>query len=149
MKPRARAIIIEDSPSCRALLEMLLEQRGYEVISLADPMAGPLFGCPQCTCPRGYVCGDFLLTDNRMPGMTGLEFVERQTNGGCRGIVANKAVFSGSWDEEDLAKVSRLGCRVFDKPFNLNEISAWLDEREKDIPPERKLVSFGSDRKRF
>lgn len=119
------------------------------MIGLADSTAEPFCGCLRFTCPEEFVCGDFPLTDNRVSGMTGLEFVERRTNGGCRGIVANKAVFSGSWDEEDLAKAARLGCRVFVKPVNLDEISAWLDEREKTIPPERKLVAFDSDRKVF
>jgi CheY-like chemotaxis protein len=124
---------------------MLLKQRGYEVISLADPTICPLFADPLCTCPQNFVCGDFLLTDNQMPGMTGLEFVERQTNGGCKGIISNKAVISGSWNEEELAKAKRLGCRVFSKPFSLDEISAWLDEREERISSGRQLVMVGNE----
>lgn len=142
MDIKFRAIVIDDDASCRSLLETLLKHKGYEVISLEEPMACPLYADPFCTCPHEHACGDFLLTDNRMPRMTGLEFVERQSRGGCKGVVVNKAVLSANWSEEDLATARRLGCRVFAKPYNLREISAWLDEREKTIPPGRKLVPF-------
>lgn len=145
MQPKARAIIIDDDASCRALLEVLLKQRGYEVISLSDPTACPLYAGSQCSCPQDHACGDFLLTDNRMPRMTGIEFVERQSQRGCKGIVGNKAILSGTWAEDELAHAERLGCQVFDKPYNFREIMAWLDEREKQILPGRKLVVFDSD----
>lgn len=145
MQPKARAIIIDDDASCRLLLETLLTQRGYEVVSLPDPTACPLYASSQCTCPQDFACGDFLLTDNQMPHMTGIEFVERQTLRGCKGIVGNKAILSGTWREEELAQAERLGCQVFDKPYNFKEIMDWLDEREKQILPGRKLVVFDRD----
>jgi CheY-like chemotaxis protein len=145
MQPKARVIIIDDDPGCRALLELLLKQKGYEVISLSDPTACPLYAGPQCTCPQDQACGDFLLTDNRMPGMTGIEFVERQMQRGCKGIIGNKAVLSGTWSEQELAQAKLLGCRVFDKPFKLNDIVAWMNDREQRILPGRKLVTFDSD----
>lgn len=145
MQLKARAIIIDDDASCRALLKLLLENKGIEVICLDEPTACPLYNDAQCTCPLEYACGDFLLTDNRMPRMTGIDFVEHQEKRSCKGIVANKAVFSGSWSEEELARAKRLGCRVFHKPFNLKEISLWLDERIKHIDPKRKLVEFSDN----
>jgi CheY-like chemotaxis protein len=140
MQPRA--IIIDDDAACRELLTILLKQRGYEVISLSDPTVCPLYEGPECTCPRDQACGDFLLTDNQMPGMTGLDFVKRQTKRGCKGIIGNKAILSGSWNHEELEQAEQLGCRVFDKPFNLGDIEGWLDEREKEIRPGRQLVVF-------
>lgn len=145
MPPKVRAIIIDDDASCRALLELLLKQRGYEVISLSDPTACPLYASSGCSCPQDQACGDFLLTDNQMPHMTGIEFVERQTQRGCKGIVGNKAVLSGTWNDEELAQAERLGCKVFDKPYNFKDIMDWLDEREKLILPGRKLVVFDSN----
>lgn len=138
-----RAIVIDDDQSCRSLLAMFLRQRGYEVICLPDPTACPLFEDEECTCLQEEVCGDFLLSDNRMPGMTGLEFVDRQMRGGCKGSVANKAVLSGSWQSAELEEADRLGCQVFHKPYQIQEIIAWLDRRERFIPADRKLVDFG------
>jgi len=144
LKPIIRVIIIDDDPCCRDLLKVLLEQNGYEVISLTDPTVCPLFNGTECICLQDDACSDFLLTDNKMPHMTGLEFVERQINKGCKGMMANKAVLSGSWEEKDLAEAERLGCQVFSKPYNIAEILAWLNEREKNILPGRKLAVFES-----
>lgn len=138
-----RAIVIDDDQSCRSLLAMFLRQRGYEVICLPDPTACPLFEDEDCTCLQEEVCGDFLLSDNRMPGMTGLEFIDRQVRGGCKGVVGNKALLSGSWQPAELEEAERLGCQVFDKPYRTHEIAAWLDRRERFIPADRKLVDFG------
>lgn len=144
MYSRIRAIIIDDDPACRDLLKMLLEQKGYEVISLSDPTVCPLFNDSECICLQDSPCGDFLLTDNKMPHMTGLEFVQRQIDRGCKGIVGNKAILSGTWLDKDLAEAKRLGCQVFNKPYKVNEILAWLKEREKNILPGRKLAIFES-----
>lgn len=135
-----RAIVIDDDEACRFLLTHLLEKRGYEVVSLPSPSACPLFKGFKCSCPEDAVCGDFLLTDNRMPGTTGLQFVARQEEGGCKGKMVNKAVISGSWSEEELCLAQKLGCMVFDKPYQTGRIEAWLDAAEKNIPQDRKLL---------
>ncbi len=142
MDPRIRAIIIDDDPACRDLLKLLLEQKDYEVISLSNPTACPLFNDAECICIQDRPCGDFLLTDNQMPHMTGLEFVKRQIDRGCKGIVGNKAVLSGTWLDIDLAEAERIGCKVFSKPYKIDRILAWLKEREKNIQPGRKLAVF-------
>ncbi len=140
MKPRA--IVIEDDDACRALVTQLLEQKGYEVLSFSDPTVCPVYSDPEAPCPHEDACGDFLLTDNQMPNMTGLDFVESQCRRGCKGMVRNKAVLSGTWRPEELEKAEQLGCKVFRKPFNIKAISEWLDEQLKTIPPDRKLVVF-------
>lgn len=139
---KLRAIVFEDDRNCQKLISLLLEQKGYEVMVFSGALACPLFSDAECTCPTEASCGDFLLTDNRMPGMTGLDFVESQTHRGCKGIVGNKAIFSATWTTQELARAELLGCKIFRKPFDLREISRWLEERERVIPPARKLVDF-------
>lgn len=135
-----RAIVIDDDEACRLLLVQMLKRRGYEVFSLPSPEACPVFKDSECTCPKDAACGDFLLTDNQMPGITGLEFVARQVQAGCKGDVSNKAVLSGTWSQEELWQAQQLGCKVFDKPYRTGEIEAWLDAREKLIPEDRRLL---------
>ncbi len=77
-----------------------------------------------------------------MPRMTGLEFVESQTKRGCQGCVSNKAIISANWTTEEIDKAENLGCKVFRKPFKIDELTQWLVEREKHIPKNRKLVEF-------
>jgi len=77
-----------------------------------------------------------------MPNMKGLEFIQRQVQKGCRGIVQNKAVMSGTWTDADIAYAGSLGCRIFEKPFMIEEIHRWLDECEKRIDTARKLIEW-------
>jgi len=136
---RPRAIIFEDDDTLRALLLNILHQRDYEVISASSPMGCPVYEDLTALCPHEYACGDFLITDNNMPAMTGLEFVQAQEQRGCKGVVRNKAVMSACWADNELTLANSLGCKVFKKPFRISEINNWLDEREKRIPYDRKL----------
>ena len=137
---RTRIIVLEDDESSRRLLSMLLQVRGYEVISAAAPNSCPLYADLNAPCPHEYPCGDFLLTDNRMPRMTGLELIARQEQRGCKGIVRNKAVISGTWETHELETAEQLGCKTFSKPYRLVDILNWLNEREKTLAPDRKLA---------
>lgn len=137
MKPRA--IVFEDDDTLRDLLSKMLHKRGYVVISAGSPMGCPVYEDLTALCPHEFACGDFLITDNHMPAMTGLEFVQAQEQRGCKGVVHNKAVMSACWTESELNLANYLGCKVFNKPFSIAEINSWLDEREKRIPHDRKL----------
>ena len=137
MQPRA--IILEDDHSLRQLLSGVLESKGYEVVSASDPTICPIYANLQGICPHEFACGDFLLTDNRMPRMSGLEFVQAQTQRGCKGVVQNKAILSATWTDEDLQTAMQLGCKIFTKPYRFAEIHQWLDEQATKIPADRKL----------
>ena len=36
----------------------------------------------------------------------------------------------------------RVGCKVFDKPFHVDEINQWLDQVEKATDPARELANW-------
>ena len=48
-------------------------------------------------------------------------------------------MMSGAWGEEGLLKAKELGCKIFFKPFNFEDITEWLDEVEQNISLEREL----------
>ncbi|WP_020674998.1 response regulator [Geopsychrobacter electrodiphilus] len=135
-----RIIVFEDDEASRRLMTILLEQRGYEVISAADPTICPLYSDREKPCPHVDACGDILLTDNRMPNMTGLEFVETQSQRGCKGIIQNKAVISGTWSSKECEQAEKLGCKMFYKPVCISEIFEWIEEQITKIPLNRKLA---------
>ena len=137
--PTPRIIVLEDDRAQLLILERFLERKGYEVVSAPDPMMCPVYSDKRCDCPEGMVCGDILLTDNHMPRMTGLRFVERQQQMGCKGLMENKAVLSAGLTEEDRKEAADLGCTCFDKPYELRKLEKWLDERISRIDPDRKL----------
>ena len=140
---RPRLIVIDDDKHCRELLSLILTQKGYEVISLEEPVACPLYSDLESQCPHDDACGDFLLTDNRMPRMSGLQFIEIQQRRGCKGAVGNKAVISASWTEDELEHAHRMGCQIFRKPYDVEHVLKWLGEKERLLPVGRKLVAIG------
>ena len=140
---RPRIIVLEDNASLRKVLTLLLESRGYEVLSAAEPSLCPLYTNLNARCTHQHPCGDFLLTDNHMPQMSGLEFVARQCERGCKGVVHNKAIASANWTPREMEAALRLGCKVFTKPFKTAAIFHWLKEREKTLPTGRKLTALG------
>ncbi|WP_020677725.1 response regulator [Geopsychrobacter electrodiphilus] len=129
MEYQLRAVVFDDVSACRELLVEVLENRGYRVVSHSDLSAHPLYTNPEATCSSS-ACPDILLTDNRMPYMTGLEFLNRQRQCNCPLSPSAKAIFSGSWTTEELQQSQQLGCQIFHKPYEFDLIEAWLDEQE-------------------
>lgn len=138
MEPRI--IVLEDNDGIRQSLTMLLKKYGYEVVAASEPTICPIYSTAEESCSHEDACGDFLLTDNQMPNMTGLDFIEAQSQRGCKGVIANKAVMSGSWSVEDRERAERFGCKILNKPFHIKEIIEWLEERKTLLSPDRKLA---------
>ena len=134
---RLRVLLFDDDPLVRSLLETVLQGRGCEVFSFADPALCPLHPAPECQCPGGQMCADVIISDLRMLDVQGLDFVESQMNKGCR--IPHVALMSGAWSDPDRARARKLGCRAFGKPFKPNEIHQWLDEIEQSVDQARIL----------
>jgi len=141
----SRVILIEDEDLLRDALERAFKRRGYEVISVSGPTFCPAFMNSESACTAEQPCGDFILTDNNMPDMSGLDFIARQREKGCKGAVSNVAVMSACWDEEELLKAQELGCKIFQKPLDLKEVLAWLDANKQTLNPDRELIPLNPD----
>jgi len=127
---RFRALVIDDYPPCRDLLHHILGARGYEVSCFAGAdFCEVCFSSTAC-CTRENPCADFLLIDNRMPGISGLELLYLQKKGGCKIASANKAILSCAWSPLDYNRAQSFGCRIFQKPYKWEEIFSWLDKQE-------------------
>lgn len=122
--------ILEDEFSIRSTLNYFLKQSGYEVFTFSEPSFCPLSSVETCTCNRSVPCVDFIITDINMPGMTGLQFIEIQKKKGC--IVYNIAIMSATWEKDQYKKAKELGCKVFEKPFGLNNLLSWMKNCEKN-----------------
>lgn len=127
---KPRAIIYDDDISILGMLKNYISLRGYEVISFSEPVICPVYERHEdCTevCP----CADVIITDFKMPKMSGIELLRQQFRRGCKIDIRNKAVISGYMDDDVKQKIKELGCSSFQKPFKLSELSGWLDECEK------------------
>jgi CheY-like chemotaxis protein len=139
---RLRAVICEDHPAIREVLRLLCERRGYEVFAFAHPGLCPLNTIGHCPCGPGAVCADLLLTDLQMPEVQGLDFVETLRAKRC--VAPHLALMAGDWTDASLARATRLGCRLFSKPFPMAELLAWFDWVETQVTPTRVLVPWAA-----
>jgi CheY-like chemotaxis protein len=127
---KPRAIIIDDEQMILDLLTVFLTSRGYEVFAVAAPECCPLRD-ENDACRNRRPCSDVLLTDYRMPAMTGIELLVEQARRECKLDIRNKAVITGFLDIQASEVVRQLGCRAFDKPIVFSDLAAWLTECEQ------------------
>ena len=125
MERKPRVILFEDDPSINKMLELMFKSLGCEIFTYEDPSLSSLHQSNDCQCSEKEVCADIVITDIDMPNVTGLAFIEKQINKGCK--VKNFAILSGSWTDEKIERAEKLGSKVFHKPSFLFEISEWVD----------------------
>ncbi len=140
---RLRAVIFDDDDEIRNLLVKICQLRGYEVLSFSDHNSCAITREHACLCSYRESCVDIIITDLCMPASTGIEFIKKQKEKGCK--VTNIAIISGDWSNEDIEKAKDYGCTIFHKPFSVDEINLWLNECEKKTDPSRVLYSWTSN----
>jgi CheY-like chemotaxis protein len=123
------AWLFEDDSLCRDLMTEILKEKDYEVTAFADPTSYVARNNGDCGCLEN-ACADTLITDNQMPGMSGLELIQWITDRGCKLPNHRRAVISGSWSSEDYDQAQQLGCKIFQKPASIDEIHRWLDDQQ-------------------
>ena len=139
-KDKIRVILLEDNEVIRNVLCELFNRRGYEVFAFETPAICPLHLLPECRCNENESCADIILSDLEMPTISGLQFIKNQKDKSCK--ILHFAMMSGKWEKEELLKAKDLGCKIFHKPFQINDFNEWLDEVEKNISLERKLTDW-------
>ena len=137
---KLRVFLFEDNPMVLEFLTYVLQDRGYEVHAFPEIHNSPFFLKDRCSCPEGSLCGDVIVTDLKMPCISGLQFVEHQRKQGCR--IRNIAVVSGHWSPSNVRLAGRLGCTMFQKPFSMDEFYRWLDHCEQTTNPDRRLCDW-------
>ena len=137
---KLRVFVFDDKENILIVLKRHLEFQGHEVICANEPTACQAF--QGNVCDHNYPCGDILLTDNKMPNMTGLEFIEHMRNRGCKGLSKNKIVMSGLFSKSEREKANELGCHILFKPITVEEIDELIEKIQKTILPDRTLMDL-------
>ena len=144
MGRKLRAIIYDDDPNIRRLIEQFLKRREYEVFTYQDPSLCPLQHSHDCKCGERELCADIVITDIDMPNVSGIDFINCQASKGCK--IKNIAIISGSWSDANMKRAKDLGCAVFEKPFALSALADWIDKCEERIEHDKKAFQLVSPR---
>jgi len=119
-----RVLLSEDDDQMRDFLALALRRQGYEVTTCADGIAlVDHIGAVLASQEDAY---GLVISDIRMPGLSGLEFLRGTT--GWQGIPP-VILITAFGDEETHARARRLGAKaVLDKPFETEELLAKVRE---------------------
>lgn len=128
---KTRVFVFDDDPGVLGLVAAALNRFDeFEVFS---------FRCAE-ECSVGcseHPCADAIISDVRMPGMGGLEFVKHLRDVGCP--ISNVLLMSGCWVPDDIEEANALGCEVIRKPFHLKDLAAvcsrWANEVDVGLDP--------------
>lgn len=124
------AVVFDDNDLFRMAIVRIFKSKNIEVKSYPNP---GLYFCMQSgadTCPVATACADFLLTDQRMHEMTGLEFLERAKKMQCKIPDSRKAIISANWTEETLDEAKQLSLNVFSKFNAKDQVSLWIEQSD-------------------
>ncbi len=114
--PTPRLLVIDDEPDIRKTLKMTLEYEGYEVLTASAGNEGlerARAGHP-----------DAILLDIKMPGLDGLDVLERLK---AQGSDAAVLMISGHGDIADAVRATKLGAIDFlEKPLEQERLSIAL-----------------------
>ncbi len=143
---KPRVILFDDDQIVLDVFRNFFALRNFEVLAFSEPAICPLYG-DQEQCTKPYPCSDMVITDYRMPRMSGIELLEAQAKRGCKISAKNKAVVSGFLREEGLQAIRRLGVAYFEKPFEFEELGAWVDACESRIDLSRRIAIQRKERR--
>ena len=121
--PPPVVLLAEDDDELRRLLAHKLERRGCVVVQARTgvELAALIIDRGLERAPADLGAAELIVTDVRMPGMTGLEIV-----GLLRMIdwALPVIVMTGFGDAAAHAEARRLGAQLFDKPVDLDVLTA-------------------------
>lgn len=143
---RLRVFIIDPNDTMRESIALHVESLGYEVIMASSAETCPHYHADRQSCIQENVCGDAMIFGQELPTITGIDFIARRLKGGCKGAAANSAIICRPWSYEEEKRADELGCRFFETPILLADITAWLMGVAETRPAGHRLAPLPRDR---
>lgn len=118
-------LLAEDDDEMRKLLAETLSREGYEVTECHNGVEF-LMELEPLIAKQGPVNFDIIISDIRMPGITGLEMLEELHE---RKELPPMILITAFGDSETHAQAKRFGAAaIFDKPFEIDDLLAKVRE---------------------
>ncbi|HUG41476.1 MAG TPA: sigma-54 dependent transcriptional regulator [Longimicrobiales bacterium] len=116
-----KVLIIDDEPSLRQTVSMILDEEGYEIVVAADGKEG--------LDKALEIAPDVVLTDVRMPGMPGLEFLERYRAEGGDALVIVMTAYGST--ELAIEAMKKGAYDYIPKPFSADQLVLTLRKAQE------------------
>lgn len=120
----ARLLLAEDDLELRELLAYVLRADGHEVVEARD--GHELLAVLSMGFERGHDPFALVVSDVRMPGLTAFDVLTRLQ----RALTDTPVILITAFgDQTTHLRAHRMGaCRVFDKPFDFDDLRAAVHE---------------------
>ena len=129
----AEVLLAEDDRELRRFLVEVLQRDGYRIIEAESghDLLDRLWERSRSKC--GF---DLIISDNRMPGATGLAVLEGLRNE-CEPPIGDTPIIliTAFGDPKVHAEAERLGAVVFDKPFDIDSLRECAVKMVKPVDP--------------
>ncbi|MFZ4437110.1 MAG: response regulator [Syntrophales bacterium] len=114
-----KILIVDDEFNTRFAIDFMLANAGYKTTSAEDGIAAFNLVKKSLTTNNLF---DLVITDIKMPKMTGIELIEEMKKANIRVPVL---VITGFGDKQTLIELLRSGCDDYlDKPFSPDDLLA-------------------------
>ena len=135
-----RIIIFDENEMLCSTLSKILFERSFEVFTFSDSSVCPFFDSnDDCVISDGR-CSDIIISDIYKPTVQGLQLIKKRIDRGCG--VKFRALMSTLWTDAEWHYARKIGCRLFRKPFDLQEMLQWLDDCAGQIDTIRQLQAI-------
>ena len=121
---KPRVLIIDDEPAIRFALRRFFARMGWDVSEAADGRAALtlIMSTSSEAVDSAAANYDMVLSDVRMPGLSGIQLYER-IKAERPDIIARLVFSTGDTSGTEIAEfVNRIGCPVVPKPFRLSDL---------------------------
>ncbi len=115
-------LLVDDEADFRLAMALLLERLGYQV-SEANNGLHALSVINSCLRENRHI--DLIITDIKMPMMTGLELIDSLRK---QQLPVDIVVITGYGNRESMSELTNRGCnKILHKPFDEEELLLLLD----------------------
>lgn len=139
---KLRIILLEDEKAISELLRKIIQGFGHEVLAFSDPTACPFCKNHRSECLQEYPCADVILSDNIMPNLKGIDYLNLLRTRNCKILPENQALMSAAISAEHQKDINALGCQFFQKPFMIHRLQKWLNECAGRVSEDRVLADL-------